>query len=90
MVGRECVFFHQQDLGDQDGRRRTNEADGIHALRDIRSKDPAAKIVVILAVEQRRPLMDALRWGAVDYLTKPFEKERVAEAMSRVKPVGSV
>jgi len=64
--------------------------DGIETLRDIRSKDPNAKIVVISAVEQRQPLMDALRLGAVDYLTKPFEKERVAEAISRVNPVGSV
>lgn len=56
---------------------------GIDALRDIRGMDPNAKVIVISAVEQRRPLMDALRLGATDYLTKPFEKERVAEAISR-------
>lgn len=57
---------------------------GIDALRDIRAMDSRAKVVVISAVEQRQPLMEAMRLGATDYLTKPFEKERVAEAITRI------
>lgn len=57
---------------------------GLDALRDIRRDDPNARVMVISAVEQRQPLMDALRLGAVDYLVKPFEKERVAEAIARM------
>ncbi len=56
---------------------------GLDALRDIRQKHPKAKIVVISAVEQRQPLMDALKLGATDYLVKPFEKDRVVEAINR-------
>lgn len=57
---------------------------GLDALKQIRATDPKAKVVVISAIEQREPLMDALKHGAVDYVVKPFEKERVEEAINRV------
>jgi two-component system chemotaxis response regulator CheY len=57
---------------------------GLDALRDIRAADPKAKVVVISAIEQRQPLMEALKLGAADYVVKPFEKDRVEEAISRV------
>ena len=57
---------------------------GIEALKTIRTSDPTAKVVMISAIDQREPLMEALKLGAVDYVVKPFEKERVEEAMNRV------
>jgi two-component system chemotaxis response regulator CheY len=57
---------------------------GLDALKEIRAGDPAAKIVVISAIDQRQPLLDALKHGAVDYVVKPFEKDRVEEAIGRV------
>ncbi len=57
---------------------------GLEALKDIRTKHPQARIIVISAVEQRAPLMEALRLGATDYLVKPFEKDRVVEALGRI------
>lgn len=57
---------------------------GLDALRDIRAKDAKAKVIVISAIDQRQPLMDALKHGAADYVVKPFEKDRVAEAIHRV------
>lgn len=57
---------------------------GIDALKGIRESDPNAKVVMISAIDQREPLMEALKLGAVDYVVKPFEKERVEEAMRRV------
>lgn len=57
---------------------------GLDALREIRNQDPKAKVVVISAIDQRQPLMDALKHGAADYVVKPFEKDRVEEAISRV------
>lgn len=58
--------------------------DGLDALKEIRRQDPNAKVVVISAIDQRQPLMDALKQGAVDYVVKPFEKDRVEEAVGRV------
>lgn len=60
------------------------EVTGIEALKRIRSEDSSAKVVMISAIDQREPLMEALRLGAADYVVKPFEKERVEEAMHRV------
>ncbi len=57
---------------------------GIEALQEIRGADPNAKVVMISALDQREPLMEALKLGAVDYVVKPFEKDRVEEAMQRV------
>lgn len=57
---------------------------GIEALKRIRDKHDTAKIVMITAIDQREPLMEALKAGAVDYIVKPFEKDRVKEAMQRV------
>ena len=57
---------------------------GLDALRDIKAKDPEAKIVIISALDQRQPLMEALKLGAADYIVKPFEKDRVEEAINRV------
>ena len=57
---------------------------GLEALSEIRDKDPNAKVVVISALDQRQPLMEALKLGAADYVVKPFEKERVEEAIKRV------
>ena len=57
---------------------------GIEALKGIREMDPSAKVIMISAIDQREPLMEALKLGAVDYVVKPFEKDRVVEAMHRV------
>ncbi len=60
------------------------EVGGIEALKRIRADDAKAKVVMITALDQREPLMEALKLGAVDYIVKPFEKDRVQEAMQRV------
>lgn len=57
---------------------------GLEALREIRSKDPAAKVVVVSAIDQRESLMEAMKLGAADYVVKPFERDRVVGAIERV------
>lgn len=57
---------------------------GLETLRDIRARHPAAKVVVMSAVDQRQPLMEALKLGAVDYLVKPFDEDRVRDSLSRL------
>jgi two-component system chemotaxis response regulator CheY len=57
---------------------------GLEAIKQIRGEYPDSRIVVISAIDQRQPLMEALKLGAVDYVVKPFEKDRVEEAVHRV------
>lgn len=50
---------------------------GLEALRAIREADPQASVIVISALDQKQALMDAIRLGALDFIVKPFDRERV-------------
>ena len=60
---------------------------GVEALQRIREHDASAKVVMITADDHRASIIEAFRLGAMDYIVKPFEKERVEEAMQRVVAV---
>lgn len=57
------------------------EKDGIQSLEEILAIDHDAKVVMVSAVDQRESLMRAIKLGAVDYIVKPFENERVISAV---------
>ncbi|MCK5707292.1 MAG: response regulator [Candidatus Aureabacteria bacterium] len=59
------------------------EKDGIEALRDILISDPNARVVMVTAIDQRESLIKAIRLGAVDYIVKPFEEDRVISAIKK-------
>ena len=60
------------------------EMDGIDAVRQIRSFDPQAKIVMVTAMGQQAMVIDAIQAGARDFIIKPFQTPRVHEALKRV------
>jgi two-component system chemotaxis response regulator CheY len=57
---------------------------GIEALQKIRSLDPTARVVVITAVDQKQSLMDSIRHGAVDFIVKPFDRDRVIGLLQKL------
>lgn len=57
------------------------DMDGITALNLIRSFDPEAKVVMITAMGQQSLVVDAIRCGAMDFITKPFMEEQVRETV---------
>lgn len=57
------------------------ELDGIGAVRQIMAFDPKAKIVMCSAMGQQNLVVEAVRAGAKDFVVKPFQKERVLEAL---------
>ncbi|VAX35211.1 Chemotaxis regulator - transmits chemoreceptor signals to flagellar motor components CheY [hydrothermal vent metagenome] len=57
--------------------------DGIDALRDILDINRNTKIIMITAIDQRDSLMTAIRAGAIDYIVKPFENDRVLSAIKK-------
>ncbi len=57
---------------------------GIECLKRIMSKDPDAKVVMITALGQGSKVLEALENGARHYLAKPFEADRVLEAVGEV------
>jgi len=60
------------------------EADGLHALREILAADPAAKVIMCSALGAEDKVLEAIRLGAKDFIVKPFQAERVLDAVSKV------
>ena len=59
------------------------EMDGIEATRAIMSEFPDAKIVMVTSHGQEKMVLDALKAGAKGYVIKPFQEERVYEAIQK-------
>ena len=59
------------------------EMDGIAALKAIKEKDPAAKIIMCSAMGQQAMVIDAIQAGAKDFIVKPFQADRVVEAIEK-------
>lgn len=59
------------------------EMNGIEALKEIKKQDPDAKVIMCSAMGQQAMVMDAIKSGAVDFIVKPFNAERVMEAINK-------
>lgn len=60
------------------------DMDGIEAVKEIRAFDPAAKVIMCSAMGQQSMVMDAIKSGAKDFIVKPFQADRVLEAIRKV------
>lgn len=59
------------------------EKDGIAALKEIKSLDSNAKIIMCSAMGQQAMVIDAIQAGAKDFIVKPFQADRVIEAIQK-------
>ncbi|MCG3419084.1 response regulator [Oceanobacillus sp. M65] len=59
------------------------EKDGITALKEIKAKHPSAKIIMCSAMGQQAMVIDAIQAGAKDFIVKPFQSDRVIEAIQK-------
>jgi two-component system chemotaxis response regulator CheY len=55
--------------------------DGLSAITKIIEQDPAAKIIVVSALVKEALRKEAMRAGAIDFVAKPFQVERLLEAV---------
>lgn len=58
--------------------------DGITAIKEILSFDPNATVVVVSAMGQKSLVIEALNAGAKDFVVKPFQPDRIAEALAKI------
>lgn len=83
--GREAVEAYRQTRPDLVIMDITMpEMDGIAAVREIVSNDPAARIVMCSALGQQELIIEALESGARDFIVKPFLPHKVLEAVHKV------
>lgn len=59
------------------------EMDGLTALREIVTADPSARVVMCSALGQQSMVLEAVRAGARDFIVKPFQPQRVLDAVKR-------
>jgi len=59
--------------------------DGINAIKKIKQKDSAAKIIVVSAIGQKELVMEALKSGARDFIVKPFQADRIIETIQKLQ-----
>ena len=60
------------------------EVDGIQSLKNIKAADPSAQVIMCSAMGQQAMVIEAIQSGAKDFIVKPFQADRVLEAVKKV------
>jgi two-component system chemotaxis response regulator CheY len=60
--------------------------DGIEATTEITDADSGANVIMCTSVGQEERMKQAVKAGADGYITKPFQKPNVLEAITDVMP----
>lgn len=58
--------------------------DGLEALKGIMDNNKNSKIIMVTAAGQKSKMVDAVKYGAVEFLTKPFEATQIIEIIDKV------
>lgn len=69
---------------------RMPQMDGMELLKRIKAASPQTPIVVITAFGTIESAVDAMRAGALDYITKPFEEAKLTFAIDRALSIGRI
>ena len=64
--------------------------DGLEALRQIRAHDPSLPIIMMTAFGSLQAAVEAMKLGAYDYITKPFDFDELEILIRRVLEVRSL
>jgi two-component system chemotaxis response regulator CheY len=59
------------------------EKDGLAALKEIIALDPTARVVMCSALGQESKVLEAVKSGAKDFVVKPFQPDRVIDAVGK-------
>ena len=64
------------------------ELDGIGAVREIVKIDPDARVLICSVMGQQSLVVEAIRAGAKDFVTKPVQPQRLLEAVRNILKTG--
>ncbi|MEL7564655.1 MAG: response regulator [Dehalobacterium sp.] len=57
---------------------------GIEGVKQIIALDPSANVIMVSAMGQQAMVMDAIKSGAKDFIVKPFQQDRILQAVDKV------
>ena len=60
------------------------EMDGIQALKETKKLDAGARVIMCSAMGQQAMVIESIQAGAKDFIVKPFQADRVIEAVKKV------
>lgn len=60
------------------------EVDGIQAVKEIKKMSTDSQIIMCSAMGQQAMVIESIQAGARDFIVKPFQAERVVEAVKKV------
>jgi len=62
------------------------EMDGMAAAKSILRTNPQAKIIICSALGEKQLMLEALEEGVIDFITKPFQPDKVMEVIKKALP----
>jgi len=60
------------------------EMDGIESLKLIMRYDPSARIIMVTAAGQQQKMVEAVKYGALEFMSKPFDTIKIVETIQKV------
>lgn len=58
--------------------------DGVEALKMIKALDPEAKVIMVTAAGQKNKMIECIKAGANEFLTKPFEQQEIVSVIEKM------
>lgn len=58
--------------------------DGIESLQLIKKEDENAKVIMVTAAGQKEKMTQAVKYGASEFIAKPFEEDDIKKAVEKV------
>ena len=58
--------------------------DGVEALKMIKALDTNAKVVMVTAAGQKNKMIDCIKAGANEFLTKPFDQQEILDVIAKM------
>jgi two-component system chemotaxis response regulator CheY len=58
--------------------------DGLEALKQIMEYDKNARVIMVTAAGQKTKMVDAIKYGAAEFLAKPFEADQIIAIINKV------
>lgn len=59
--------------------------DGIETLTKIKEFDPEAVVIMVTAAGQKQKMLEAIKLGAAEFVTKPFETGQIISILEGIK-----
>lgn len=58
---------------------------GLDSLKAIKEYDSNAKVIMVTSMGQKTLVLEAIKYGAIDFIVKPFTNKIIDETIEKIK-----